>query len=294
MKKTIILTAFFFCLSLAQAQRVETDKKSLVLDGIVKMEQIEEREPMPYHTIHESDIFKKMRVWRVLDLRERINYPLYYPTELTQSRRSFIQAIVGAVELGKITLYDTDSDEFTTELSLAEMLTKFDAADRIVNRRTFDDRDTSFVIPGEIRWGEVQELMIKEDWFFDKRHSRLYVRIIGICPIRVYTRELRTANNDDDEMEGELAKQRLFWIYYPDARKVLANTPCYIGNNDLAQLSFDDLFQNRRFSSYITAISNPQGNRRIMSYTRTGKEALLEAQRIENELMNFESDLWEY
>jgi gliding motility associated protien GldN len=294
MKKTILLSAFLLFFALAQAQKVETDKKSLVLDGVVKMEQIEEKAPLAYPPLNESDIFMKRRVWRVLDLRERVNYPLYYPTESIQARKSFIQAVLGAVEKGKIKVYDTDTDEFTSEISITDVLAKFDAVDREVTRRTMDDRDTTYVISGEINWGEVQELLVKEDWFFDKRQSRLFVRIIGICPIRVYTRELRTSGGDDEEVEGELAKRQLFWIYYPDARKILANAPCYISDNDLAQLSFDDLFQTRRFSSYITAISNAQGNRKVLSYTRTGKEAMLEAQRIEDELMSFESDLWEY
>jgi len=294
MKKTILLTAFLLFISVSYAQQVETGKKSLVLDGVVKMEQIEEKEPLPYPPLNESDIFMKRRVWRALDLRERLNYPLYYPIELMQSRKSFIQAIIGGLERGEITVYDTDTDEFTTELTLTEVLSKFDAADREVRRTTLDDRDTTYVVKGAINWSEVQELLIKEDWFFDKRQSRLFVRIIGICPIRVYTRELRTGGDDFDELEGEMAKRQLFWIYYPDARKVLANTPCFLGSNDMSHLSFDDLFQTRRFSSYITAISNPQDNRRILSYTRTGKDAMLEAQRIENELMNFESDLWEY
>lgn len=294
MKKTILLTAFLLFLFVSYAQQVKVEKKSLVLDGVVKMEQIEEKDPLPYPPLHESDIFMKRRVWRVLDLRERLNYPLYYPTELVQSHKSFTQAIIGALEEGKITLYDTDTDEFTSEISLNDILAKFDAADRTVTRRTLDDSDTTYVVKGEINWGEVQELLIKEDWFFDKRQSRFFQRIIGICPVRVYSKELRTSSEDEDGMEGEIAKRQLFWIYFPDARKVLANTPCYLGSNDLVQLSFDDLLQNRRFSSYISAISNSQGNRKVISYTRTGKEAMIEAQRIENELLNFESDLWEY
>ncbi|MDR0295582.1 MAG: gliding motility protein GldN [Prevotellaceae bacterium] len=294
MKKTILLTAFLLFFAIAQAQQVETDKKSLVLDDVVKKEQIEEKEPIPYPLLTESDIFMKRRIWRVIDLRERMNYPLYYPIELLQTRKSFIQALIGGIEKDKITAYDTDSDEFTSEISLADILAKFDAADREITRKNMDDRDTTYVVKGEINWGEVQELLVKEDWFFDKRHSRLYVRILGICPIRVYNKELRTNGEEEEDIEGELLRRQLFWIYYPDARKLLANTPCYLGGDGLAQLSFDDLFQSRRFSSYISAVSNAQGNRRVISYTRTGIEAMLESQRIENELMNFESDLWEY
>jgi gliding motility associated protien GldN len=120
----------------------------------------------------------------------------------------------------------------------------------------------------------------------------MYVRIIGICPVRVYAKEIKTA--DEEEIAPEMMKKQLFWIYYPEARKVLANTPCFVGESEVTQLSFDDLFEKRRFSSYITAISNNQNNRQVHSYTRNGMEAMLESERLKQEIFNFESDLWEY
>ncbi len=296
MKKTIVLTAFLFCLSaVVYGQAPETRKKSLVQDGIVKVEQVKEREPIPYPAINEADIFWSRRVWRVINLREKMNYPLYYPTELTQSRQSFIQAVVAAVQDGKITAYDTDTDEFTAVLPVSDLRSRFDAADRTVTRSKMDGSgDTTMTIHGDYNWSEVQELLVKEDWYFDKRRSRMYIRIIGICPVRVYARELKTGEESEPEEESELLKKQLFWIYYPDARKVLANTACFIGDNDMAQLSFDDLFQKRRFSSYITAISDNQNNRKVQSYTHNGREAMLESERLKEYLMNFESDLWEY
>ncbi len=294
MKKTIVLTSLLFFFSVvAFAQKVDTEKKSLVLDGIVQKEQVKEREPIPYPIIRESDVFWSRRVWRVIDLREKLNYPLYYPTEIVRARKSFVQTIVGAIQQGKIKAYDTDSDEFISELPANELRARFEATDRTVTRQKMDGSgDTTITIRGDFNWGEVQELLVKEDWFFDKHLSQMYVRIIGICPVRVYAKELNTGN--DEEMEGELVKKQLFWIYYPDVRKVLANTTCFVGENEMAQISFDDLFQKRRFSSYITAVSNNQNNRAIQIYTRTGKEAMLESERLKAEIMNFESDLWEY
>lgn len=292
MKKTIILTSFLLFLSAAYAQKVETEKKSLVLDGVVKMEQVKEREPIAYPTIREADVFWSRRVWRVLDLREKMNYPLYYPTEVIRSRKSFVQTLVGAIQQGKIKAYDTDSDEFITELSMSEMRSRFGAVDRTVTRQKLDGSgDTTSTIRGEFNWGEVQELLIKEDWYFDKHLSQMFVRIIGICPVRVYAKDVNTG---DDDIDAEVVKKQLFWIYYPEARKVLANTLCFVGENDMGQISFDDLFLKRRFASYMTAISNGQNNRTVQMYTRTGKEAMLESERLKNEIMNFESDLWEY
>jgi gliding motility associated protien GldN len=294
MKKTIASFTFIILALAVYAQKLEVDKKSLVQDGITKLEILENKEPVPYPPLKEADIFWSRRVWRVIDLRERMNYPLYYPTDVMQTRKSFVQVLVSAIQDGTITAYDTDTDAFTTELSAEALRSRFEATDRRVRTQKLDGSggDTTVVIKGEFNWGEVKELYVKEDWFFDKHHSQMNVRIIGICPVRVYAKEIRTG--DDDDIEPDMMRTQLFWIYYPEARKVLANAPCYVGESAVSQLSFDDLFLNRRFSSYIRAISNNQNNRQVHSYTRNGVEAMLESERLKQEIFNFESDLWEY
>jgi gliding motility associated protien GldN len=294
MKKTVALFTFVIMALSVYAQKLEVDKKSLVQDGITKLEILKDKEPIPYPPLRESDIFWSRRVWRVIDLRERLNYPLYYPTDVVQARKSFVQALVSAIQSGTIKAYDTDSDEFITELSPEALRSRFEATDRTVVQPKLDGSgDTTIVIRGEFNWGEVKELYVKEDWFFDKHHSQMFVRIIGICPVRVYAKEIQTADEEEDAV-SELVKKQLFWIYYPEARKILANTPCFVGESEVTQLSFDDLFQKRRFASYIRAISNNQNNRQIHSYTRNGMEAMLESERLKQEIFNFESDLWEY
>ncbi|MDR0729434.1 MAG: gliding motility protein GldN [Prevotellaceae bacterium] len=267
-------------------------KKSLVVDGPFRREIIEEKEPVPYPSVRESDVIWYRTVWRVIDLREKINHSLYYPTEVSQSRKSFVQTMVEAAQAGKLTLYDTDTDEFTTELNPKDIPARFDAEDKVQRRQRMDGTDTTVVIRGEIKWEEVQELLVKEVWFFDKHYSQRFVRITGICPIRVYNKELNT--NDEEEESGEKVKQQLFWVYYPHARKILANTSCFTGENEMSQTSFDDLFIKRRFSSYITAIADNQNNRRFESYTRNDFERMLKSEETKIELMNFEHDLWEY
>ena len=294
MKKTVALFTFVIMALSVYAQKLEVDKKSLVQDGITKLEILKDKEPIPYPPLRESDIFWSRRVWRIIDLRERLNYPLYYPTDVVQARKSFVQALVSAIQSGTIKAYDTDSDEFITELSPEALRSRFEATDRTVVQPKLDGSgDTTIVIRGEFNWGEVKELYVKEDWFFDKHHSQMFVRIIGICPVRVYAKEIQTADEEEDAV-SELVKKQLFWIYYPEARKILANTPCFVGESEVTQLSFDDLFQKRRFASYIRAISNNQNNRQIHNYTRNGMEAMLESERLKQEIFNFESDLWEY
>jgi gliding motility associated protien GldN len=293
MKKiTLSLVSLILLSSSLAAQTTSDEKKSLVVDGLFQREIIAEKEPIPYPNVREADVVWYRTVWRIIDLREKINYPLYYPTLPMQGRKSFVQAVVEAAQLGKLTLYDTDTDEFTAELNPKEIAVRFDAGDQTVRRQRMDGTDTTYVIHNEIKWDEVQELLVKEVWYFDKHYSQRYVRITGICPIRVYNKELNSS--DEEEESGIKAKRQLFWVYYPSARKVLANTPCFTGENEMSQTSFDDLFTKRRFSSYITAIADNQNNRRLDTYTRNDFELMIKADALKTDLMNFEHDLWEY
>ncbi|MDR1405844.1 MAG: gliding motility protein GldN [Prevotellaceae bacterium] len=288
-----LFSIFLLAASGVTAQQQEQRKQSLVMDGAFYRDILQEKEPIPYPPTRESDVMWARKIWRIIDLREKINYPLYYPTEVLQGRKSLVQALVQAIQSGNITAYDTDSDEFTTVLDPKTLISRFNAADRKQVRPKMDGTgDTTVIIRGQINWSEVQELLIKEEWFFDTRYSQMFVRIIGICPIRVYHRQLRTADGEDEE--GEKVKARLFWVYYPEIRKTLANTLCFTGENEISQMSFDDLFLKRFFNSHIVAEANNQNNRLISTYTRNDFEMMLESENIKEKLFNFEQDLWEY
>ncbi|MBQ2098835.1 MAG: gliding motility protein GldN, partial [Bacteroidales bacterium] len=142
------------------------------------------------------------------------------------------------------------------------------------------------IIDNRYQSSEIKSYLMKELWFFDKQRSVMEVRIIGICPIRVYYRP------EDEDQEKPLQK-KTFWVYYPEARKILSNAECFNSKNDAARLNFEDIMQKRYFSSYIFAESNVYDNRLISEYAQ-GQECLLEADRIKEQIFNFEQDLWEY
>ena len=52
-----------------------------VLDGIYVKEHHPAKRVIPYTPLREADVMWLKRIWRVLDLREKINHPLYYPVE---------------------------------------------------------------------------------------------------------------------------------------------------------------------------------------------------------------------
>lgn len=295
MKRIAILfaSAIFVCLSVNTFAQSK-GKEPLVLDGLYVKETIPQRIPIPYPHLREADMMWTKRIWRTIDLREKINHPLYYPTQLMHDRKSFVQRLMDAIKYNEINAYDPDiDDEFSTLISYNQILEKLEASDREETQfNPITGRDTTVFIKGEIRWAQIRQLLVKEEWFFDKQHSTMQVRIVGICPVRVYYKTLNTGG--DEEVVGDLSRVQLFWIYYPHARSVLANTSVFNDFNDAQRISFDDFFFKRRFGSFIYKESNVYNDRRINEYTFGGIPNMQESDKIREGLFTFEHDLWEY
>ena len=109
------------------------------------------------------------------------------------------------------------------------------------------------------------------------------VRIIGISPV------VTAINPETQEVVG---LKNLFWLYFPECRYVFQNFFVFNGANDSQRMSFDDLFWKREFSSYIRKESNVYD--RAISPNWDGLDALLESERIRNEMFTFEHDLWHF
>lgn len=268
-------------------------KESLVRDGIYVKETIKERVPVPYPSLREAEVMWSKRIWRVIDLREKLNFPLYFPTEEMQDRKSLIQTLYRSLEKGELVAYDADmDDEFTTTLSFKECETKMGGGMVQIGQNEDGSPKMQYAEP---EWGNIKELLVKEEWYFDRKYSTLQCRIIGICPIRVYYKTVNTGEDTEEAgSEGDLTKTKTFWIYFPEARKVLANTSVYNEHNDAQRYSFDDLFFFRRFSSYIIREGNVFNNRQISAYTLGGIPNMVESDKIKEDITNEEHDLWEF
>jgi gliding motility associated protien GldN len=228
------------------------------------------------------------RIWRVIDLREKMNLPLYYPDQPILDRKSLFDVIKdGATKDGTITAFGNPllDDEFRYELTKSEieaMLVSWDSTNQAEdpnNPGTY----ISAPIKKEIVSLNVWKYWVKEDWFFDKQRSVLDVRIIGLCP-------LIEKKTETGESTG--ADKPLFWVYFPEARPVFQNNEVYMRHNDAERRTFDDIFWKRMFSSYIRKESNVY-NRGIYEY-KMGLDQLLEAERVKNDIFIYEHDLFHF
>jgi gliding motility associated protien GldN len=243
---------------------------------------LEDVKPIPLPAVRKADMMWSKRIWREIDMRQKMNQPFYYPLEPHNNWRNFITVIMDALKEGSITAYDkTNTDEFLVPLNYQEIIARQrDTIHRTLTRPypPYDQYDT--VIYSEFDANKVTRIRIKEDWYFDKKRSQMLFRILGICPVMI------------KERNGEEYAEPLFWIYYPEARPVLAHAEVFNRFNNVARRTYDEVFMKRFFSSYIYKEENVY-DRRISEYAQ-GLDALLEAERIKNELLDFEQSLWQY
>lgn len=278
--KKIILSIYVAALMLiifnidVKAQAVHEQPR----DGFYDKLYIEQKEPVSLPYVREADVLYSKRVWQRIDLREKINQTLYYPTSPTDGRRSLTEILYSSIKEGSITAYDGFDDDFTQPIT-PEELERHLGEERTMQTET--GRDTTYFV--EFSPEDVTRLHVKEDWFFDSKRSVLDVRIIGICPLR---------ERFDSETGESIGYEPTFWIYFPEARPILINEAVYNRHSDAHQVSYDDIFIRRMFNGFIYKESNVH-DRSIEEYY-SGLDALLEAQRIHEEIRNFEHDLWEF
>lgn len=282
----ILLVALVFNITGLKAQEV--------LEGVYVKQHMADRKPVPYQYLREADVMWSKTVWRQIELKEKLNFSLYYPEVPIGERMSLIDLLMWGISNQGLTAYnESPSDEFATVMTMKDIEDKFGAVDQTVMVENVENPGEMIEkkIEGQIYTKEVKQILLKELWFFDKQRSVMEVRIIGLCPVRVYEKD----NMSDPDAEGSETKlkKKLFWVYFPEARKLFANHEVFNPENDAERKSFDDIFMKRMFSSYIIQESNAYGNRSVSDYT-VGLESLLEAERIKESIFNYEQDLWEY
>jgi gliding motility associated protien GldN len=282
MKKYFLILFLILNFSLLTFSQVLDSPKR---DGVFDKINNDNRKPITYSFVREADVLWAKRVWRVVDFKEKMNEPFYFPLEPQNGRKSFMSVVMDALKEGSIIAYEAGqyNDEFLTPISPVQLLQSLTHVDSIKLQRSYppyDEYDTVKVT--EFHTYDVTRIRIKEDWFFDKQRSMMDVRIIGICPILEQF-------DENSEFKGY---KPLFWVYFPDVRPLLAKSEVYNRFNDAARFTYDDLFWKRMFNSYIYKESNVF-DRKIVDYAK-GLDQQLESDRIKNEISDFEQSLWSY
>ncbi len=262
-----------------------------ILTEVYTREHIPNKAPVPYAYIREADVMWAKDIYRMIDLKQKQNLPLYYPTQPINDRYNLVQLVLWGIDNEGIRAFSAvdQRNEFTIPLDRNQVDESLDAGEEVIKR---PDINTGLVtdttIQKERQTDQVKLILVKEKWFFDKNHSVMNVRIVGICPIRVFNKL------DDQGMPTDaILKQKTFWVYFPEIRPLLARHEIFNNNNDAQRISYDDYFMQRRFNSYIFAESNVYENRAITQYA-LGMDALLESERVKEYLFDMEHDLWEY
>ncbi len=278
-----VLSIVFILSGFVQANAQDTDFLDTPRDGVFTKLQTPEKEPVPYVPLREADITWKKRVWRMIDLRQKQNQPMYYPLQKKKDWRNLATVLIEAVQAEELTAYDPKlDDQFLDPLSPEEV------EDILITKDTVPEYDDYGDVIGQkttiepVDVSTITKIQIKEVWYFDKQRSVMDVRILGICP----------KFESFDDYGNSLGYENLFWIYYPDAREILAKAEVFNPFNASANLTYDDYFMKRLFDSYIYKEDNVY-DRKITDYA-VGMDALLESERVKGELLEFEQYLWEY
>ena len=254
---------------------------------------IQDRTALPYQQLRQEDAMYDQRIWREIDTREKINLPFRYGADEDNGNQRFISILFKAIQDGPdnggVTAFSNVDDRFTTPMTKGEVAKAisggsvsvpiYDSLGNVVgNKETI----------AEVNLDSFYKFRIKEEVIFDKQSSRLFWRILGIAPVK----RVITASGVD------LGPTELFWVYYPDMRPILAKYYVYNGKNFGARMTWEDLFESRMFRGRIikSTIDNPfdQYLNNQTGIKQSSILQLLQGDRIQNEIFNYEQNLWSY
>lgn len=225
----------------------------------------------PLEKVEAKDVMWHRRLWREIDLTEKINQHLYFGDSKTNRNYCLYDILNKYIQSGAIKVYSATTDDFTKELTISETNNKTGDSVFVEGKLIYKQLDSKDVV----------KYWLKEDWFFDTKYSKIEVRITGICPVKV----------KKDKNGNILGYEQLFWLYFPNVRGALVNYDAFQKQEDESRISFDDvLTYNRMFNSYIVVKS---GNKlRELKQNKTELDVKLENEKTKIYHFNKQNQLW--
>jgi len=231
-----------------------------------------------YPDLREADVAWMTRYERIIDTRQKMNMLLRYP----KLSAFDLMLKLALMEDGPSIYSDREFKKEITDQQLKDLLeytVYVDVPDGFGGTKSVPVKEA---IPKE----KLVKIQVMEDWIFDKKHGRMYPRIVALAI--VYKPVVA-------EGSIELPDQPLFWIKYSDARPYFINAEVF-NRNMASRISMDHFFQARMFDSHIIKEPNVMDYpiKYYPEYEDNGLAALLKSEEIKNELFVMEHDLWEY
>ena len=332
MKRTCVTLVVLLAVLTAGAQQLP--RSFFDAKGNLRMEtqELEDNADTLVSIFHRADDIVWSRViYRIIDMRFKQNFQLYYPIHTNHERYHNLLNVIANAVVDGMPIYSTAfnlrehrinpdySDEGLcayTDIPDAFHNCEYIAQDYIDegNGDLYYDKtrtpaslvlckDTSDAKAGYVSnykdfEGVVKnqlKYLIQEVVFFDKHTSRLYSKIIGIAPL--YSKKIEEAGFSEattkEEYRDALLNSMMFWVVFDDLRPYLAKQYMIPTSNESKRVTYEEFFQKRLYSSYIVAISDMY-DRMILDYTIDPDEIAKEQDKIATSLLTFEQDLWEY
>jgi len=308
--KSLGVYVILFCSSmLCYGQTISLDDKSI--------------DKFSYKPVHESRIMYKKMMWRMIDLREKQNQPLFAQgSEVTQ-------VLIDAVKAGLVQPWKTDSLSDGSPMTSEEFLEKLIIPS---NEEVYSDEELEFLggdgggdddpfgfggddpfgFGGDDPFGmeseekteeekapkqsqvfyyegkDLWQLEVKENLIFDKQRS------IMIHDIQALT--IVIPADHPDNVKG-IEETVASFSYKELMEKVFTNNPkaiWYNPHNDKEHKSLADAFELRLFSSYLTKINNPTNETITDKYGGSPDKGIQASHLEEEKILEFEHNLWSY
>ena len=269
---------------------------------------------LPFVFSRTDDVVWSRVVYRVIDLRYRQNFQLYFPVnpedkEYKNMFRLILDAIIDGMPVYAVVDNQVKPDfspesrilpsQLTTILMYSEIGKDYSEIENHYDMQTSDEMLIHYdSVSGKMSFHSYQfkdfvknqfKYLIQEVIYFDKHTCTLNRKLMAIAPM--YAPNISSVEPGQEEQA--LLEQRLFWIAYDHLRPYLAKQYLIPQINETKRVTYEEFFQKRLYTSYIIGEDNMY-DRMILDYCHTEKEAKQEQARMENELLTFEQDLWEY
>ena len=249
-----------------------------------------EQKPQRFEPVREIDVYWEKLLWCTIDIREKENQYFYFPIakEGIRGRKNLAYVLWDAIVANEIEIFE--DDELKIPLDNEVVVARATRSDTI-EVAVYDDygeADYSTVtIPKEFISDNIYQYSVKQAVYLDRAQSGMQMRKLGLAPLEERYKEI------DGDMEY-LGTVPLFWVpmnAWP-VRVLFAKKEAYCRENLVHLPTWEYAFNSNMFTWFITREDNVY-NRAIHDYL-SGEDALLESQRIEEEIMNISLDMWEY